>query len=69
MLAGADSSVPEVLTTQEAVRLLRISRPTLYELIKRREIPVRKVGRSYRFCRSALLTWLAGKDRVSHSRR
>ena len=58
-----------VLTTEEAVKLLRVSRPTLYELIKRREIPVRRVGRSYRFCRTALLDWLAGKDRVSHSRR
>ena len=58
-----------VLTTEEAVKLLRVSRPTLYELIKRREIPVRRVGRSYRFCRAALLDWLTGKDRVSHSRR
>ena len=59
----------EVLTLEETAALLRISRPTLFELIKRREIPCRKVGRAWRFHRESVIAWLAGIDRVSRSRR
>lgn len=58
----------EVLTLEEACELLRISRPTIFELIKRGEIPCRKVGRIWRFHRPAVLDWLEGKPRVSRSR-
>ena len=62
-------SVSDVLTAKEAVALLRISPPTLYELVKRGQVPARRVGRNYRFSRAALLDWLTGKGCVSHSRR
>jgi len=58
-----------IVTFQEAAGLLRISRPTLLELLKRGVIPARKVGRCWRFHRDALLAWVAsGDSRVSRSR-
>ncbi len=59
----------EILCLDETARFLRISRPTLLELAKRKQIPARQVGVQWRFHREALLDWLAGNDRVSHSRR
>jgi excisionase family DNA binding protein len=50
--------VEDVLTVDEAARLLRIGRNQLYEAIGRGEIPHRRVGRSIRLSRSALLRWL-----------
>lgn len=66
---GVDSPYLEVLTLEETALLLRISRPTLFELIQRNDIPCRRVGRCWRFRREDVLGWLAGNDRVSRSRR
>lgn len=52
----------EALTLREACSFLKISRPTLLELANRQKIPCRKVGRQWRFLRSALADWLAGKS-------
>jgi excisionase family DNA binding protein len=37
-----------LLTVNEVADLLRVSRMTVYRLIKEREIPALRVGRSYR---------------------
>ena len=49
-----------VLTVSEAARLLRIGRNQLYEAIGRGEIPHRRIGRSIRLSRAALLRWFEG---------
>ena len=59
----------QVMTFDETAELLRISRPTLFEIIKRHEIPCRKVGRSWRFNKEVVLNWLSGNVRGSRSRR
>lgn len=66
---GASSYGNEILTLEETCALLRVSRPTLFELIKRGDIPCRKVGRAWRFRREVVLDWLQGNVRVSRSRR
>ena len=48
----------DVLTVTEAARLMRIGRNQLYAAINRNEIPHRRVGRSIRLSRAALLRWL-----------
>lgn len=58
-----------VLNFEEATVFLRVSRPTLLELVKRKQVPARQVGAQWRFYRPALLDWLSGNDRASHSRR
>ena len=60
--------LPAVLTVAEVAELLRVNRNTVYDLFQRREIPGgRKVGRCIRFSRDAVVMWLKGNHRDSHS--
>ena len=52
----------EILTLSEAAALIRVSRKTLGELARSQRVPAKKVGREWRFLRSALEAWLAGQD-------
>jgi len=59
---------PAVLTVDEAAALLRVDRKSIYESIRRGELPgVVRVGRIIRISRPALLQWLSGQVRVSRS--
>jgi excisionase family DNA binding protein len=50
-----------VLTIDEAARLLRVNRKTLYDAVKLGRVPgVVRLGRSIRLGRAALLEWLQG---------
>jgi excisionase family DNA binding protein len=50
---------PPVLTVDEVAALLRVNRKTVYELIGRGEIRgARRLGRTLRFSREAVLDWL-----------
>jgi excisionase family DNA binding protein len=44
----------ELLTVDEVVDLLRISRDTVYRLVAAGKLPARKVGRQWRFPRTEL---------------
>lgn len=60
----------DVLTVDELASLLRVSRNTAYQAINAGEIPgVRRIGRTIRISRDAVLVWLGGKDHVPRSRR
>lgn len=48
----------EILTTQEACALLRTKRLTLYKLVKSGEIPAFRMGRAWKFERTALEGWI-----------
>jgi excisionase family DNA binding protein len=48
----------EVLTTQEACKYLRISRPTFLKMIYTHQIKARKVGRGWKLLRSELKEYL-----------
>ncbi len=57
--------LPEILKAAEVAVLLRVDRKTVYEAVQRGEDPgAIRVGRSLRFCRDVLLTWL-GQDRLA----
>jgi excisionase family DNA binding protein len=58
-----------IMTFAEVMAFLKISRPTLTELLKRGEIPARKLGNQWRFCRQTIIDYVSGKDHVSRSRR
>ena len=49
----------EVLDVEAVRRLLRVGRNTVYTLVGRNAIPHRRVGRSIRFSRIAIMSWLA----------
>jgi excisionase family DNA binding protein len=56
-----DASEPSVLTVDEAARLLRVNRKTLYDAVREGRVPgVIRLGRSIRIGRTALLGWLQG---------
>ena len=52
----------EVLTLGEAAELLRVDQATVSELAERGELPGRKLGRSWRFSRRAVLDWLGDSE-------
>ena len=51
----------EILTTQEAIEYLRITRMTIYKLVKEGRIKATKAGRDYRFLKSELDNFLRGE--------
>lgn len=53
------------LTVDEAAALLRIGRNQLYNAIGRGDVPHRRIGKSIRLSRAALVRWLEGEGRRS----
>ena len=49
-----------VLTTDEAINYLKISKPTLLKHVRERKIKAVKVGRGWRFLQSELYRFLKG---------
>ena len=52
----------DILTTKEAAELLRITERTVKVKAAAGEIPARKVGRGWRFSRTALLRYVEGES-------
>jgi excisionase family DNA binding protein len=50
----------DVMTIEEVMAYLRISRSSLYTLAQEGKIPAQKVGRDWRFPREAIERWLEG---------
>ncbi len=58
----------EVLTTEEAAEFLSLTPYTIRDYARKGIIPARKVGKSWRFVKADLLSWLRGKDQGSHEK-
>lgn len=58
--AAAPTADNDVLTVEEAAKLLRLGRQTLYDAIGRGEVPHRKIGKLIRLVRGELLRWASG---------
>lgn len=59
-----------LLTADEAARLLRVPRSTLYELVRSRGLPHIRIGeRGLRFTRSDLDQWIAENTYGTRRRR
>jgi excisionase family DNA binding protein len=54
-----DTEQQDILTTEEAARYLRVSSRTLRQLAGSGAIPARKVGREWRFSRTAIQDWVS----------
>jgi excisionase family DNA binding protein len=62
----AADAAPAFLTVEEAAKILRVNRKTLYEAIRLEQVPgVARIGKTLRIRRAALLEWTAGKGRDS----
>ena len=60
MSAPATLEADDALTVAEGATLLRVGRNALYDAIGRGEVPHRRIGKSIRLSRAALLRWLEG---------
>jgi excisionase family DNA binding protein len=57
------ATLPPALTVDEAARLLRVNRKTLYDAVREGRVPgVVRMGRTIRIGRDALLDWLKGNS-------
>jgi len=48
----------DILTIEELSEYLRISKSTLYKLVREGKIPSQKVGRHWRFSKVAIEKWM-----------
>ncbi|MDD4572760.1 MAG: helix-turn-helix domain-containing protein [Sphaerochaeta sp.] len=48
----------KLLTVEEAIKFLQVSKPTIYRLTSKKKIPFFKIGCSVRFSETHLLAWL-----------
>ena len=65
----AGGALNEVLTLGEAASFVRVSQKTLGEMARAGRIPCQRVGREWRFLRSAVEEWLANEHPAGESRR
>lgn len=56
----------EVLNLEQAIELFGVSERTMIKLLREENIPARKIGREWRFNRTALLNWLGGGDSINY---
>lgn len=59
-----DQSPGDVLTIEELATYLKISKSSLYKIVREGKIPAQKVGRHWRFRKAAIDLWLE-EPRVS----
>ena len=55
----------EIMTPPEAAEYLNLSVRTIYRLVKNGKLPGHKVGRSWRFKKDVLDTWLSMRETAS----
>ena len=56
----------KLMTVSEVAEYLRISRASVYRLVRSRQVPVSTVGRQLRFRRGSIDRWLQGKEMSSY---
>ena len=55
------NQLDDILTIEEAAKLLKVPRSSIYKLAQEGKIPAHKVGRHWRFHRGTLVMWIAGE--------
>ena len=52
----------DLMTADEVARYLRISKASIYRLVKDKKIPVSSIGRQLRFRKDSIDRWLSKKE-------
>lgn len=56
---------PEILNIEQAAQLLGVSVKTFNKVLHTQDLPARKIGREWKFSRSALIAWVGqGSSKV-----
>lgn len=58
----------DVLDVPHVASLLRVGRNTIYALVAKNQIPHRRLGKTIRFSRSAVMSWLSTSQHVTQKR-
>ena len=58
---------PRIMTTGEVAKYLRVSRSTIYRLVKQGKIPVSRISKHLRFRKDVIDRWLSEKEANSHA--
>lgn len=56
----------EILNLEQAIEFFGVSERTMIKLLREERIPARKIGREWRFSKTALLNWLGGGDSINY---
>ena len=56
----------DVLNLEQAIEFFGVSERTMIKLLREERIPARKIGREWRFSKTALLLWLGQGDSVNY---
>ena len=56
----------DVFNLEQAIEFFGVSERTMIKLLREERIPARKIGREWRFSKSALLSWLGEGDSVNY---
>jgi len=62
MESNTARALDEILTVSETAKFFKIGNSTLYRLVERGQIPALRLGKSIRFRKSVLLTFLNQQD-------
>ena len=57
-----DGVPPQVMTIDDLASYLQLSKSSLYKLAQGGRVPAQKVGKHWRFHKSAIDEWLRGRD-------
>lgn len=60
----SEHDLPLVMTVEEVAELLRLSKETIYAEAQQGRLPARKIGRTWRFFRPAVIEYLYARDHV-----
>jgi len=56
---------PRMMTTAEVAKYLRVSRATVYRLVKEGKIPVSRISKHLRFRRDIIDRWVSEKEAMN----
>ena len=56
----------DILNLEQAMELFGVSERTMIKLLREENVPARKIGREWRFSKTALLRWLGEGDSTSY---
>ncbi|MBM7868703.1 excisionase family DNA binding protein [Clostridium pascui] len=57
----------DILNLEQACDFLGVGERTLIKLLREEHIPARKIGREWRFSKSALMNWIASGDSYEYA--
>jgi excisionase family DNA binding protein len=62
---SATTIADDVLDVPRVARLLHVGRNTIYALVAKNQIPHRRLGKTIRFSRTAVMSWLSTSWQVA----